>query len=157
MVKCKDTVSISGAYQSAGLVAHTLMLARIAQDENDEMKVVALTTATILTAASAMEAVLSEAAYVLKPSLYKDIEFRKAGAPTKYKKFTGRLSHEVTEIWNARIAVAHAEPDNKRTRFVGVKLNAQGAEWAANCVVKLSNEIWGASMPKWFSKTIGVT
>ena len=156
-MKCHDTVSIPGAYQSAGLVAHTRILASMAQDEKDEVKLVTLTTATILMAAAAMEAVLSEAAYILKPSLYKDSDFRRAGAPAKFEKFTGHPSQEVEDVWNARIAVAHAEPNNKRTRFVGVKLNAEGAEWAANCVVKISKEVWGASMPNWFSETTDIT
>jgi hypothetical protein len=146
-----------GAYQSAGLVAHTRILARMAQDETDEMELVTLTTATILMAAAAMEAVLLEAAYILKPSLYENIKFRNAGAPTKFQEFTGHTSQEVTDLWNARIAVAHSEPDNTRTRFVGVKLNAQGAEWVANCVENISKQVWGAFMPKWFSETTGIT
>ncbi len=153
--KADETIRIE-AFQSAGLVAHTRILARIAQSETDEMRVVALATATILMASAALEAVLSEAAYILNQSLYKTRKFRKSGAPDKFEQLTGHSSQEATALWNARIAVAHAEPDNSRTRFVGMKLNAQGAEWAANCIIKLSKEVWGASMPEWFSETIGI-
>ncbi len=153
--KANDAVRIK-AYQSAGLVAHTRILARIAQGEKDEMRVVTLATATILMASAALEAVLSEATYILKPSLYENKGFRKSGAPTKFKKLTGHPSQEATDLWNTRIAVAHAEPDNPRTRFVGMKLNAQGAEWAASCIEKISKEIWGTSMPKWFSEPTGI-
>lgn len=144
------------AYQSAGLVVHTRILARIARGETEEMRVVALATATILMASAALEAVLSEAAYILNQSLYKTKEFRMSGAPDKFEKLTGHSSQDATDLWNARKAVAHAEPDNSRTRFVGEKLNAQSAEWAASCIEKISKEVWGVSMPKWFSETTGI-
>lgn len=152
--KAHDKLLIDGAYQSAGLVLHTKILARIVQGEKDELRVVALATATILMAAAALEAVLMEAAYILNKPLYKNNIFRKRGADKKFEKLTGPPSQEAIALWETRIAVAHAEPDHKRTRFHEIKLNAQGAEWAANCIEKISKEVWGKSMPKWFSETI---
>lgn len=153
--KADDDIRIE-AYQSAGLVAHTRILAIIAQSETEEKRVVALATATILMASAALEAVLSEAAYILNQSLYKTKEFRMSGAPAKFEQLIGHPSQEATDLWNARKSVAHAEPDNSRTLFVGMKLNAQGAEWAASCIEKISKEVWGESMPKWFSETTGI-
>lgn len=144
---------ILSAFQSAGLVRHTRSLAEIACGQLSETNMVAVTTATILMAAAALEAVLSEAAFLLQPDLYADKQFRKAGAPEKFLKLKGYPSTKTEEIWNARKAVAHAEPDNARTRFVGEKLNAKGAEWAARCIEELSVEIWGNEMPTWFSET----
>lgn len=153
--KADENICIK-AYQSAALVIQTRVLARIAQSETEETIVAAISTATILMAAAALEAVLSEAAYILNQSLYKTKKFQRSGAPGKFEQLTGHSSHEVTALWHARIAVVHAEPDNSRTRIVGEKQNAQGAEWAASCIERISKEIWGASVPKWFSDTTGI-
>lgn len=152
-INVREEVTIH-AFQSAGLVRHTRLLAEIARGHLSETNMVAVTTATILMAAAALEALLLEAAFVLQPSLYANRQFRKAGAPEKFMELKGYYSTKAADIWNARKAVAHAEPDNERTRFVGEKLNANGAEWAARCIEKLSTEIWGNEMPSWFSETI---
>lgn len=145
------------AFQSAGLVKHTRILAAIVSFQESDASMVAVATATILMAAAALEAVLSEAAFVLKPNLYSDKQFRRAGAPEKFEKLMGYSSTKARELWDARKAVAHAEPDHARTRFVGVKLNAQGAELALKCLEELTIEIWGNQMPAWFSDTLKST
>jgi len=118
-------------FQSAGLIAHAKMLARMTEEETNEYKVVALATATILMGAAAIEALLSEAAYVLNPELYRERgrgSYLKVGPPDKFIRLIGHESAEVRSIWDARIAVAHSEPHNLRSRFVGEKLNAEGAK-----------------------------
>jgi hypothetical protein len=146
-------------FQSAGLVAHARMLARMTEEETNEYKVVALATATILMGAAALEALLSEAAYVLRPDLYhnKPGVYRKCGLNDKFEKFMGYQSPEVKLIWDARIAVAHSEPHNSRSRFVGEKLNAEGTKWVIDAIEKVSSEVWGESMPSWFKEGAGLT
>jgi hypothetical protein len=147
-------------FQSAGLVAHAKMLVRMTEEETNEYKVVALATATILMGAAALEALLSEAAYVLKPELYKQRgrgSYLKVGPPDKFKRLIGYESSEVRSIWDARIAVAHSEPHNSRSRFVGEKLNAEGVKWVIDAIEKVSGEVWGESMPSWFKEGAGLT
>lgn len=139
-------------FQSEGLISHTKLLANMTASERDEHRIVALATATILMGAAALEALLLEAAYILNPDLYRLDKFRQWRPPKKYEKLKGRKSEEVEKIWNARIAVAHSEPHNERSRFVGEKLNAEGAVWIVEAIASISNEIWGESMPSWFKE-----
>jgi hypothetical protein len=141
MATSDENISIS-AFQSAGLVAYTRTLAEIAKIQTTEKETVALATATLLMAAAALEALVTEAAYEHKKELYELQDFRDAGAPSKFERLKKYSSPEAIELWKLRKAVAHAEPDNKRTRFVGEKLNVEGAEWAAATIEKISREVW---------------
>jgi len=149
----KITITV---FQSGGLVSHTRLLAKMAENEQEEYKVVALATATVLMGAAALEALLSEAAYVLNPDLYDKNNFRLCGVPEKFKKLMGYKSQEVELIWAARKAVAHSEPQNSRSRFVGIKLNASGASWVTNTIEQVASEVWGESMPNWFKNGAGL-
>lgn len=149
----KVTVTI---YQSAGLVKQTRTLSEITKRQSANIDIVALSTATILMAAAALEAIISETAFILNPSLYNQKKFRKAGVSEKFKLLKGYSSGMLDELWEARNAVAHAEPDHRRTKFVGEKLNIRGAEWAATCVEDLSKEVWGKEMPEWFANETGL-
>jgi hypothetical protein len=144
----KITITV---FQSGGLVSHTRLLAKMAAEEN-EYKIVALATATILMGAAALEALLSEAAHILKPGLYDKRNYRMCGVPDKFKKLMGYESQDVKSIWDARKAVAHSEPHNSRSRFVGEILNAKGAKWVIETIEIVSNDVWGESMPNWFKE-----
>ena len=150
-----ETISIT-VFQSGCLVSHTRILAKMTDGEINERKVSALATATILMAAAALEALLSEAAHVLKPALYEQRSFRMCGAPDKFKKLMGYKSPEAELIWNARKAVAHSEPNNSRSRFVGKHLNSEGAKLALEAIENISNEVWGQLMPNWFKYGAGL-
>jgi hypothetical protein len=157
----KDIVVSIQAFQSGGLVAHTRRLACLAAKSADEIEEVCLATAAILMGAAAIEALLSEAAYLKKPALYKKNKFRFEGVPGKFKMLTG---DELTvkcpdgnKLWAQRVALSHAEPDHSRTRFVGTRINADGARWAAETTERLAVMIWGADMPRWFAETTGLS
>ncbi len=167
-----ENISIS-VYQSGGLVSHTRLLAQMTNEEENEGRVVALATATILMGAAALDAILSEAAYVMKMELYlegkktekekrvkqkkrKKQNYLQCGVPDKFSRFMGHDSSEVKLLWNARIAVCHSEPDEPRSRFVGDKLSAEGAEWVIRTVEDVAREVWGDAMPDWFKESAGL-
>jgi hypothetical protein len=116
----------------------------------------ALIHAIHLTVAAALEALLLESASVLKPDLYAQQKFRKAGAPEKYRLLKGTNSDHVRHLWSIRVAVAHGEPDNKRTRFVGKHLSVEGAQQAVDMLNRLARDVWGKDMPQWFSDATGL-
>ena len=157
IMKMNDSISLTiteqtkiTVFQSAGLITSTRTLAKMTQEETDEYRVTTLATATILMGAAAIEALLSEAAHMLHPELYNKKDYRMCGVPTKFKKMMGYESQEVKSIWDARKAVAHSEPNNSRSRFVGEFMNAQGAKKVIETVEKIAMEVWGDSMPDWF-------
>jgi len=149
------------AYQSAGLVLHTRRLSNLVAQSADVEEVTCLATAAILMAVAAIEALLSEAAYLKKPELYATNAFQYGGVPVKFEKLMGEklkvMCPDADELWGHRLALSHAEPDHRRTRFVGQRINAAGACWAAKTVEKLAVKIWGAEMPNWFAETTGLS
>ena len=145
------------AYQSGGLVRSVSRLLKLAIASTDGEDTMALILATYLTTAAALEALLLEATSVLNPALYAQSEFRQAGAPKKYSMLKGTNSNDASHLWAIRIAVAHGEPDNARTRFVGEHLTVTGAQQAVDMLNTLARDIWGPSMPQWFSNAIGLT
>lgn len=158
----KDIVASIQAFQSGGLVAHTRRLASLAAKSADEIEEVCLATAAILMGAAAFEALLSEATYLKNPMLYKKkTGFRLKGVPEKFKMLMGGelggMCPDGDELWAHRVALSHAEPDHRRTRFVGTRINADGARWAAETTERLAVMIWGADMPRWFAETTGLS
>ena len=162
--KAEQPIAISvsskiDAYQSGTLVLYTRQLAELTKQFADQPIVTCLATATIVMAAADLEALLSEAAYLIKPELYK--KFLYAGMPKKFEMLMGEEASadvaKLRELWEHRKALTHAEPDNHRTRSVGQIINAVGASWAADTVERSTIKIWGAQMPDWFAKTTGLT
>ena len=157
--KLDESIKID-AFQSAGHVLHTRQLAKLTKCFADFSDVTFLASSVIVMAAAALEALLVEAAYIIKPEIYADKNFRYAGVPKKFEIFMGKTLEEVspdaTELWRHRLALTHAEPDARRTRFVGERINPDGALWAADTVEKLAITIWGDSMPDWFANTTGL-
>jgi len=149
------------AFQSAGLLSHTRCLSRLTSMTTDTKEITCLATATILMAAATLEALTLEAAYLIKPDLYRSEEFRKrTGIKKKFKEVTGDdldvLCPDALELWENRLALTHAEPIHPRTRFVGEKLNVAGAHWAVETIEKAAKVIWGKKMPTWFSEETGL-
>jgi len=145
-------------FLSGGLTKNTRILAKLARFTSTEEEAVALSEAVLLMAGAALEAMLDEAAYVSNRTLYSDWKgFRKLGAPGKFKKLKGYTSKTVCQIWDARKALTHAEPDHARTGKVGSVLNPDEAVKIAGSLQALANEIWGDHMPDWFSKDAGFT
>ena len=138
------------AYQSGALVSDTRRLAELTRTCSDQFQLACIARAVIVVAAAALEALLSEAAYLTKRTLYDDKKFRKAGVPEKFKKFMKRSSDDAERLWEYRNALTHAEPDNRRTRFVGEIINEVGALWVASTVEQLAVEVWQDQMPPWF-------
>jgi hypothetical protein len=120
-----DKVSVR-VYQHAGLLSQTRTLANLAEHEPNESKRVALTTATFLVAAAAMEALATEVAYVRNPALYAEGRSRYSSPLVKIRLLTGADSADCELIWSTRKAIAHSEPDNRRSRDVGALLQADG-------------------------------
>lgn len=145
------------AYQSGGLVRSASRLLKLATASTDDEDTMALILATYLTTAAALEALLLEATSVLNPTLYAQKEFRQAGAPKKYSLLKGTNSNDASHLWSIRIAVAHGEPENPRTRFVGEHLTVAGAQQAVDMLNTLARDVWGPSMPQWFSHATGLT
>lgn len=107
--------------------------------------------------AAAVEALLSEAAYIKNLQLYRRNEFRYTGVPAKFRKLMGKelsdVSPDAEELWKWRLALCHTEPESERTRFVGARISADGAQWVVQVVEKLAVVIWGKDMPDWFMQT----
>lgn len=146
-------------FQSGGLVSRTRRLAALVNETADQLDSAYLATATILTAAAALEAILSEYVYLSdRPSYVK--AFRKAGAPEKYEKLTGRKLRddypEVQEWWDRRVAIVHSEPENERSRHYGTRISAAGSAWASQTIEGFARGLWGASMPSWFRSDSGL-
>lgn len=153
----EESLSIN-RYLSAGLTKHTRILARLAKLASTEEEAVALSEAVLLMAGAALEAMLDESAYMSDRVLYSNWnDFRKLSVPRKFEKLGHSKSEEMDQIWDARIALSHAEPDNTRTGKVGSVLNPDEAVKIAGSLQALANEIWGDHMPDWFSKDAGLT
>ena len=144
-------------YQSAGLVVNTRKLAELTAESTNPADIGSLATATILTAAAALEATLSEFLWITNPAAFTK-EFRRAGIAGKYQHITQRslaIDFPATaELVGHRIAISHSEPNNRRSRQFGSRINADGAHWAAETVETFAEAIWGNSMPQWFRNTI---
>ncbi|MGO9597534.1 MAG: hypothetical protein ACLP7Q_05885 [Isosphaeraceae bacterium] len=112
-----------------------------------------MATATILTAAAALEAILAEYRYLSDRSAYKE-RFCKAGVPEKYRMIkASKLADDhpaVSELWTHRKAIGHSEPENERSRNYGTRINSAGAFWAYETVEKFARILWGPAMPDWF-------
>jgi len=146
-------------YLSAGLTKHTRILAELTRHASTDEETAALAEAVVLMAGAALEAMLDEAAYVSNRALYSErVDFRKLGVPAKFKKLReSKPSKEMCRIWDARIALGHAEPDHTRTGKVGSVLNSDEAMEITDSLQALANEIWGDHIPDWFSKDAGFT
>jgi hypothetical protein len=140
---------------------------RRAANSNDEAARVAAEAdescyaiAAILPAGAGLEAVLSEYAYITDMERYKKKSFRMAGIAEKYRKlkhldFT--IEHPDAEsLSNARKALAHSEPDARRSRFVGERINALGATWAAETLENFTVRLWEDALPDWIRNDIGL-
>lgn len=146
-------------FMSGGLVTFTRKLADMAAQANEQQDVACLATATILTAAAALEAILSEFVYTINPSGYTK-QFRKTGVPEKFRLATGTglvATHPaVAELWDHRNAIGHSEPENPRSRFYGTRIDKAGAGWAISTVESFARALWGSNMPDWFRSDSGL-
>ena len=145
------------AYVSGALVMDVRTLARLCKQSRDQDEIASLARAVILVGGAAIEALLLEAAYIKDSQLYKQDKFRFEGVPEKFKDLMGKnlsnISPDADELWKWRKALGHTEPDSERTRFVGTRINADGAEWVNQTIEKLAVIIWGKDMPDWFAQT----
>lgn len=147
-----DTLKID-VFQSAGLIDHIRYLAKLAEGEDKNGRA-SLATAAILVGSAAMEALLSEAAYLIKPQIY-DNKFKYAGVPQKFERLTKeRLDGQAAKLWEYRCALTHSEPDNKRSTMVGEKIKAGDVNWVLKTVVELAYEAFGDKMPGWLEKAL---
>lgn len=144
-------------YQSAALVLYTKKLAAFVATATDQQDACCFATATLLTAAAACEAILSEFVYITNLPAFTP-EFLKAGVAKKYESCKNRkLDKEhpaVSELIRHRHAISHSEPNHRRSQLFGTRVNVDGARWAAQTVEDFARAIWGSSMPKWFLDTI---
>jgi hypothetical protein len=151
------------AYQSAGLMRSAARLLNLASASTNHEDTSALIHAIYLTVAAALEALLLEAVSIQENHMYKKGGphcFRKVGTLKKYcmlKKGQGSYSNEVKHLSNIRIAVAHGEPDNTRTRLVGKHLTIAEAQKAVDMLNIVARDIWGTAMPQWFRDATGLT
>jgi hypothetical protein len=160
-MKCNvEEIEMIEAYASGALLMDLRTLARLCRQSRNQDEIASLARATILVGGAAMEALLLEAAYIKNPQLYKQDEFRYGGVTEKFKELMGKelssISPDADELWKWRKALGHSEPESERTRFVGTRINADGAEWASQTLDKLAVIIWGKDMPDWFAKTTGL-
>ena len=133
-------------YQSGGLYKHVLTLIGM-YDVVEQSQKATIAIASFLTAAAAVEAIIVEASVSLSPTLYKDNNFLRAGAPKKYESLMGSESEEVKAIWAIRIALAHAEPENTRTARVGEHLNSDSLEKLKEQLKIIISSIHGDTWP----------
>lgn len=128
-------------HQAGALVKHTGTLARLCTTaQSDDQS--ALITATYLTAAAALEALLSEAAHDHERGLYANPTFRNAGAPQKFEMLMHESAPELLkQIWRVRVALTHSEPDNPRSGEKGIHMTIGGAGDTAQFVQELAIRI----------------
>ena len=154
-----DSVSIE-AFQSGMLVLFTRKLAELTKNFENKPECECLVTATILMGAAAIESLLLDVAYVTNPTKYKDSDYRNKGVRKKYEELTGNnLDNRfpnVSELWGHRVALSHSEPDLRRTRLIGQRINPEGAVWVADTVDEFAVSLWGDQMPVRFSSTTGL-
>lgn len=119
-----------------------------------------LAKATILMGAAALEALLTEVAYLDKPELYNNKSFLKAGFKKKVEMLKGNeyvsLYHEANKLWEYRKAIAHSEPINERSLNIGEIINSEGAKWVYKTLEEFSRIVWKSEIPVWFSETTGI-
>jgi len=147
-------------YQSGALVRHTRRLAEETERaEDNSMDVGCFATATFLTGIAAVEGMLSEFVHINNRSLYTS-KFLKLGIAEKYAQVTGQLladdAPEVVKLQAARNALVHSEPENVRSKDVGLLLNRHGARWATTTVDAFARLLWGNRMPRWFQSDTGL-
>lgn len=148
------------AFQSASLVVNTKRLSEMVCEPMNIKDISCLAEATVLMGAAALEALLSEVAYLEKPELYEEMEFRRGGFKKKIILLKGKdffpLCYEANKLWEYRKALAHSEPINERTTMIGKIINVEGAQWVYKTLEKFSRIIWDSKMPLWFSETTGI-
>ena len=140
-----DSISIDVFFGTGLLRQLTIIVALAHKAELPHAS--ALSTSAILLAAAALEAVLSEAAYLRRKNLYGTSKFRQAGVPEKYEMLVGSDSAELEELWLVRNSISHSEPHNERSRFAGNRLSPSGAQWALDVVRATAMEAWAHSPP----------
>lgn len=137
-IRASDEESVV-VFQSGGLVSNVRRHARLAGQSKDRYEADQIAIATILLAGAAQEAILLEYAYVIRPDLYSNSGFKRAGGvPAKYKRLKNRelkvALPDAAELWTHRVAIGHSEPDNPRSRFYGTRVNKAGVEWTVTTV-----------------------
>lgn len=146
-------------FQSGALVAFTRRLATLAAQASEQQESACFATATILTAAAALEAILAEYLYLSGRSAYTK-KFRRVGVPEKYEMIkASKLADDhpaVSELWAHRNAIGHSEPENGRLRNYGTRINSAGAIWAYETIEKFARTLWGPAMPNWFRSDAGM-
>jgi hypothetical protein len=150
-------IELVSVYQSAGLVICTRTLAALAAGASKQGDVTSLATAALLTAVAASDAILSEFMYTTDLPGYTR-KFLKAGVADKYKCISNKKLADdhpaVFELVRHRLAIAHSEPNNRRSRLYGNRISVDGAHWAAQTVETFARAVWGSSMPIWFLNTL---
>ncbi|MDR3638665.1 MAG: hypothetical protein P4L84_32970 [Isosphaeraceae bacterium] len=151
-------------YQSGTLLRHARRMAEETEKaetvEVGSLDATCFATGTFLTAIAAVEGMLSEYAHLYVKALYND-DFLYASIANKYQLVTGATlakgAPEVVKLQRARNALVHSEPENQRSKNVGLLLNKQGARWAVETVDAFARDFWGDRMPPWFRSDSGLT
>ncbi len=155
-----DSVWSIDVYQSGSLIAFSRRLSTCTMQARDQQEEACYATATILLAAAALEALLSEFAYLNDRCKYSTNEFRKAGVPRKYEILSGKdlaiAYPEIAELWAHRIAIGHSEPDNRRSTVYGTRVNKAGATWVVTTLESFARALWGADIPSWLRRDAGL-
>jgi hypothetical protein len=147
-------------FMSGTLTANVRRLASMASHATDPQVVNCLCVSAVLMSAAALEALVTDLAYVKNETEYNSSAFRHMGVPEKYNRLTGGTLltdyPAIHHIWQYRNAVGHSEVANVRSRFVGEQLNPARAAWIAQSVEDFARGVWGPSMPDWFRSDAGL-
>ena len=139
-VQSEEQVPALLHHQASGLVKHTQALARLSVGAQQPDQT-ALIIATYLTAAAAIEAVLSETAHDCQPAIYTRA-FRFSGIIDKYRLLMGGPPPDLLErIKYVRDSLTHSEPDNGRLGAAGNYMNTKDVAKAVEYVRELSDTV----------------
>ena len=141
--------------QARGLTWHTRVLRDLAHSDHEH--VTTLVTATLLVAAAAAEAILSEYARAARPDVYGDKQFRLTNPASKFESLVGTSSQDLVWLWGVRTAIAHSEPDHVRSGRFGADITLEGADRAYGILCDLIVRVWDDAVPGWFAEVTGIS
>ena len=133
-------------YNSGALIGDATVLLMQASGQVEERTHAALLRACLVVVADATEASALEVAYDLRFDLFADRQFRRSGPKEKWEKLGFPLPGSLVGIWEARVALVHSEPNNRRGRLMGRELDGQGLKAAIRDLVALVRAAWDGAM-----------
>ena len=149
------------ARQSGGLVAQTQRLAALTGQAKTQDDVACLATATILVAASALDTLLSDYVYIMRPNEPGNRGYSKMGLAEKRARIEaivevdGEILANVAALWDFRNAIGHSEAESKLAQKHEACINKKGAHWAARTVEAFALALWKSEMPGWLCDDMG--